>query len=104
MTAAWVRSEPDNEEFLSPLVPKGRQGRWFVYEGELRLNPADDVTLYAFKVLPEGTGQVWLSEHGQTPYFPERAGHFRYNPHYKPVPWLWSQVFYQIFPRTFLRR
>ena len=101
VTAAWVRSEPDNEEFLSPLAPKGRQGRWFVYEGELRLNPADDVTLYAFKVLPEGTGQVWLSEHGQTPYFPERAGHFRYNPHYEPVPWLWSQVFYQIFPERF---
>ncbi len=105
VTAAWVRSEPDNEEFLSPLLPKGRKGRWFIYQGELRLNPADTVTRYAFKVLPEASahqpGQVWLSELGQTPYFPERAGHFRFNPGYKPVPWLWSQVFYQIFPERF---
>ena len=99
--AAWVRSEPDNEEFLSPLVPKGRKGCWFLYEGELRLNPADEVTRYAFKVLPENAGQVWLSELGQTPYFPERARHFRFSPNYEPVPWLWSQVFYQIFPERF---
>lgn len=100
-TAAWVRSEPDNEEFLGPLTLRGRAGRWFVYEGELRLNPAAEVTVYAFKVLPEGAGQVWLSELAQTPYFPERAGHFRVNPTYAPVPWLWSQVFYQIFPERF---
>ncbi len=101
VTAAWVRSEPDNEEFLSPLTPKDQEGCWFMYEGTLRLNPADDVTRYAFKVIPEGAGQLWLSEYGQTPYFPERAGHFRFNPSYKPVPWLWSQVFYQIFPERF---
>ena len=105
VTAAWVRSEPDNEELLSPLVPKGQKGRWFIYEGELRLNPADEVTRYAFKVLEnaahQNVRQVWLSELGQTPYFPERAGHFRFNPDYEPVPWLWSQVFYQIFPERF---
>ncbi len=101
LAAAWVRSEPDNEEFLSQLTAKGREGRWFLYEGELRLNPADEVTRYAFKVLPEGRAQLWLSELGQTPYFPERAGHFRYNPTYEPVPWLWSQVLYQIFPERF---
>ena len=72
VTAAWVRSEPDNEEFLSPLTLRGRAGRWYDYEGELRLNPAAEVTVYAFKVLPEGAGQVWLSELGGTPYFPER--------------------------------
>ena len=101
VAAAWVRSEPDNEEFLGPLTARGRQGRWFIYEGELRLNPADEVTRYAFKVLPEGAAQVWLSELGRTAYFPERSGHFRYNPTYTPVPWLWSQVFYQIFPERF---
>ncbi|CAA9580437.1 MAG: GH13_21 / GH13_20 / GH13 / GH13_36 / GH13_ 16 / GH13_23 / GH13_31 / GH13_40 / GH13_2 / GH13 _17 / GH13_29 / GH13_30 / GH13_4 / GH13_1 / GH13 _35 / GH13_19 / GH13_37 [uncultured Truepera sp.] len=101
VTAAWVRSEPDNEEFLSPLTLRGHAGRRYVYEGELRVNPAAEVTVYAFKVLPEGAGQVWLSELGQTPYFPERAGHFRINPSYEPVPWLWSQVFYQIFPERF---
>jgi alpha-glucosidase len=101
VTAAWVRSEPDNEEFLSPLAARGRQGRWFIYEGELHLNPADEVTRYAFKALPEGAAQVWLSELGQTSYFPERSGHFRYNPRYESVPWLWAQIFYQIFPERF---
>ena len=101
VAAAWVRSEPDNDEVLSPLEPRGRAGRHYVYEGPLRLNPAADTTLYAFKVVPNGGPQRWLSEYGVTPCFPERAGHFRYNPSYAPARWVWSQVFYQIFPERF---
>jgi alpha-glucosidase len=45
--------------------------------------------------------QYWLSETGITPYFPERDVHFRYVPDYKSASWVWSQVFYQIFPERF---
>jgi len=100
LQGAWVRSEPDNEEVLSPLTACGTRGRWRLLEGELRLNPAEDTTHYAFKVLSGGQ-QWWLSERGLTPYFPERAGHFHYNPRYEPARWVWSQVFYQIFPERF---
>ena len=98
--AIWVRSEPDNEEFLSPLRQTSREGRWNVWEGPLRLNPSADVTFYAFKMIVNGR-QWWLSGGGMTPYFPERDVHFRFNPTYEPARWVWSGVFYQIFPERF---
>ena len=98
--AAWVRSEPDNEEFLSPLTFQKLEGAWALYEGELRLNPAEAVTRYAFKFLIDGR-QYWLAQGGVSPYFPERDVHFRLNPSYNPARWVWSQVFYQIFPERF---
>ncbi len=100
LTAAWVRSEPDNEEHLSPLRPLSPEGRWTLWEGRLRLNPAAEVTLYAFKMIVNGR-QWWLSGGGLTPYFPERDVHFRFVPTYEPARWVWSQVFYQIFPERF---
>ena len=96
----WIRSEPDNEQFLSPLRKVKTSGAWTVYQGVLRLNPAEEVTLYAFKLLVDGR-QYWLSEAGVTPYFPERDLHFHLNPRYEPARWVWSQVFYQIFPERF---
>ncbi len=97
---AWLRSEPDNEQFLSPLRKTKTTPTWTTYEGLLKLNPAEEVTLYAFKLLVGGL-QYWLSEAGVTPYFPERDLHFRLNPTYEPARWVWSQVFYQIFPERF---
>ncbi len=97
---AWVRSEPDNEEFLSPLTRQKIEGAWAFYEGELRLNRAEEVTLYAFKFLVDGY-QHWLAQGGVSPYFPERDVHFRLNPSYEPARWVWSSVFYQIFPERF---
>lgn len=99
-TAVYARSEPDNEEVLSRLEPAGTCGRWRVWTGPLHLNPADPVTRYAFKVVLEDA-QLWVSEAGVTPYFPERDLHFRWNPAYTPARWVWSAVFYQIFPERF---
>ena len=71
-----------------------------MWEGPLRLNPSAEVTLYAFKLIVNGR-QWWLSGGGVTPYFPERDVHFRFNPTYEPARWVWSSVFYQIFPERF---
>ena len=98
--AVWARSEPNNEPFLSPLTQVSSSDAWTYYRGALRLNPSDPVTLYAFKLLVEGR-QVWVSEAGLSPYFPERDLHFRLNPGYEPAYWVRSQVFYQIFPERF---
>lgn len=100
LEAAWIRSEPDNEQFLSPMKEVSTDNIWTTYRGILRLDLSSDVTLYAFKLLAGGR-QAWLSEAGVTPYFPERDLHFRLNPTYQSASWVWSQVFYQIFPERF---
>jgi alpha-glucosidase len=98
--AAWVRTEPDNEQFLSPMKHVTSEDGWQLWEGVPKLETSDDVTLYAFKFITGGV-QHWLSEHGLTPHFPERDIHFRYVPSYQAASWVWSQVFYQIFPERF---
>lgn len=98
---AWVRTEPDNEQFLSPLEVVGSDASWLFWQGVLRLNTAEDVTLYCFKLELNGR-QFWLDGTLELKrFFPERQLHFRVNPHYLPVRWIWSQVFYQIFPDRF---
>jgi alpha-glucosidase len=96
----WVRSEPDNEEVLSPLSPACEDALSVTWRGELVLNPASDVTVYCFKLLVAGT-QLWIDALGSAPYLPQRATHFRINPYDQPPPWVCSQVFYQIFPDRF---
>jgi alpha-glucosidase len=98
--AAWLRTEPDNEQFLSEMKLHTTEDGWHIWEGTLKLDSSHDVTLYAFKFLVNGV-QAWLSEVGITPYFPERNLHFRYVPGYQSSSWVWSQVFYQIFPDRF---
>jgi alpha-glucosidase len=97
--AAWVRSEPDNEQVLTPLT-RTPAGAWDIWEGPLALDTSGPVTRYAFRMLSGGR-QIWLSGAGLTQYFPERDHHFRLNPTYERVPWLTRQVFYQIFPERF---
>ena len=98
--AAWTRSEPDNEAAYGEMRRVETDDHWQMWRGGLHLNEAEDVTLYAFKILTGGR-QIWLSEAGVTPYFPERDVHYHLNPHYEPARWVWSQVFYQIFPERF---
>ena len=100
VSQAWVRSEPDNEEVLSPLTPVFEDALSITWHGELRLNTAEDVTIYCFKLLVNGV-QLWQGASGAAPYLPERSRHFRLNPHYRPASWVWSQVFYQLFPERF---
>jgi len=97
---AWVRSEPDNDEVLSPLAPVAEDALSVTWRGDLRLNPAEEVTVYCFKLLVDGV-QLWLDARGTAPYLPERSRHFHLNPHYQPASWVWSQVFYQLFPERF---
>jgi alpha-glucosidase len=96
----WVRTEPDNEQFLSPMKCVVTEDGWQLWEGVPKLETSEDVTLYAFKFITNGV-QHWLSERGITPHFPERDLHFRYVPSYQAASWVWSQVFYQIFPERF---
>ncbi len=104
-TEAWVRSEPDNEEVLGKLEPvsstsQAQNTGWNYWQGELKLNSAEDLTLYCFKIRFEAS-TIWLSALGIHKLFPDRAIHFHYNPRYQPASWVWSQVFYQIFPERF---
>ncbi len=98
--AAWIRTEPDNEQFYSEMRLERKEDGWQIWQGTLKVDTTHDVTLYAFKFLSNGV-QSWLSENGITPYFPERDLHFRYVPSYQAASWVWSQVFYQIFPDRF---
>ncbi len=100
LESAFVRSEPDNEEFLSPMQFVSKDNTWQIWQGVLKLDTAHEVTLYTFKFLTNQT-QYWLSETGLSPYFPERDTHYCYNPYYQAAKWVWSQVFYQIFPERF---
>lgn len=100
LEAAWVRSEPDNEQHLSPMVRLREDARFVYYRGLIRLNPAAPVTLYTFKLILDGR-QQWLTDLGLSPYFPEREQHYRLNPSYQPARWVHAQVFYQIFPDRF---
>lgn len=100
-TKVWARSEPDNEEHLSELKEVSRDARGSRWEGLLRLNPSEQVTRYAFKMIVDGR-QYWLDGTGKVKrFFPERDLHFHFNPVYEPARWVWSQVFYQIFPDRF---
>lgn len=97
---AFLRTEPDNEERLTPLEEHARRDGFAWWGAVLEPDPASSATLYAFKfVLPDR--QVWLSERGLEPALPERAAHFRWVPGYRPAEWVWRQVFYQIFVDRF---
>jgi alpha-glucosidase len=100
LESAYIRSEPDNEEYLSPMQLVSKDKHWQIWQGILKLDIAQEMTLYCFKFLLSKT-QYWLSEMGLSHYFPERDTHYRYNPHYQAAKWVWSQIFYQIFPERF---
>jgi alpha-glucosidase len=97
---AWLRTEPDNEEILTPMTRVSENERWQLWEGVPKLNTAEATTLYCFKFLTQGR-QFWLDGVGLHPYFPERSHHFRLVPSYEPATWVKAQVFYQIFPERF---
>lgn len=96
----FLRLEPDNEEQLVPLRLSEGSGTWRVYEAPLTPNPADPLTVYAFKVLwPDH--QCWLDAGGQSPRLPLRERFFRWHFGESPPGWVPDQVFYQIFPERF---
>lgn len=103
-TAVFLRLEPNNEERLVPMEQVAGPGTeatpWAIYEAALIPNPADALTVYAFKVLwPDR--QVWLDAAGQGPRLPLRERFFRWRFGEAPPDWVPDQVFYQIFPERF---
>ncbi len=96
----WLRIEPDNEERLLPMRRLADFGPWRVYEAGLIPNPADALTVYAFKALWTDR-QGWLDAAGQSPRMPLRERFFRWRFGEAPPDWVPDQVFYQIFPERF---
>lgn len=99
-TGVFLRLEPDNEEWLVTMARCQDSGPWRVYEADLTPNPADALTVYAFKALwPDR--QVWLDAAGQSPRLPLRERFFRWHFGESLPDWVPDQVFYQIFPERF---
>lgn len=96
----FLRLEPNNEEWLVPMERRRDSGPWRVYEAALAPNPADPLTVYAFKALWPNR-QVWLDAAGQSPRLPLRERFFRWRFGESPPDWVPDQVFYQIFPERF---
>ena len=96
----FVRTEPDNEEALTEMEVVELRANEAIWQAEITYLAAE-INLYAFKFIVDGL-QYWLDASGQVKnYPPERDIHFRFYPGYKPAKWVWSQVFYQIFPDRF---
>ena len=98
--AVHVRSEPDNEELLTPMTLLGAAGAWRTWQAWLPLVTHRSATRYAFRCLVGGE-QRWLSQSGLHPYPPPLAVHFRHVHGYVPPRWVWHQVVYQVFPDRF---
>ncbi|WP_295456930.1 maltodextrin glucosidase [uncultured Thiodictyon sp.] len=99
-TGVFLRLEPDNEERLVPMQLIAQRGRFQVYQADLIPDPADPLTVYAFKLL-WADRQRWLDAAGASPRMPLQERFFRVNTENKPPDWVPDQVFYQIFPERF---
>lgn len=99
-TTVYLRTEPDNEEFLCTMSPVRAEGSWTWYQVETAWVAHQDLTLYAFKLVwPERS--CWVSATGMSTAVPPLSDAFRVSRHH-PVPgWIPAQVFYQIFPDRF---
>lgn len=96
----YLRSQPDNEEQLITMRYVGRQGQLHRWQAWLPWDHGNALTLYAFKVLVDGT-QHWLAADGLHEHLPPESLHFRLNRQHQPPDWVREQVFYQIFPDRF---
>jgi len=101
----FVRTLPDNEELLTPMLADGTEGqggalqRW---RADVAWDGGNALTLYAF-VVAGAHGHRWLAADGEHALVPPEAVHFRVHPHAQPPAWVREQVFYQVFPDRFAR-
>jgi alpha-glucosidase len=100
--SAWVRTEPDHEERLTPLeLAAGPDARgWLEWCAAVDLAPHGPLTRYAFRFVFDDA-QAWLTAAGLHPGDPDPLDHFRHVDGYRPAAWVWDQVVYQIFPDRF---
>lgn len=98
--AVWVRSEPDNEETLTPMSVQHLQGDWFRYQAVIPFETSYFQTRYLFKLV-WADRLLWCSALGLSNAMPENNHQFRYVPGGQVPEWVAQQVFYQIFPDRF---
>lgn len=98
--AVYVRSEPDNEEFLTEMQPVGKVGELKLWQATFTPNKDRDVTHYVFKLVRQEQ-QFWLDGRGVQKRVPPKEFHFKVNVKNQPPEWVQQQVFYQIFPDRF---
>ncbi|CAE6893339.1 Belongs to the glycosyl hydrolase 13 family [Vibrio sp. B1FLJ16] len=98
--AVYVRSEPDNEEFLTEMQPVGTVGELKLWQATFKPNKDRDVTHYVFKLVRQEQ-QFWLDGLGVQKRVPPKEFHFKVNVKNQPPEWVQQQVFYQIFPDRF---
>jgi alpha-glucosidase len=98
--AVCVRSEPDNEEYLTEMLPIGIAGELKLWQATFAPNKDRDVTHYVFKLVM-GDEQFWLDGRGVQNRVPPKEFHFKVNIKDQPPEWVQKQVFYQIFPDRF---
>lgn len=96
----WVRSEPDNEETLTPMSLQGYQGEWASYKVVIPFETGHFQTRYLFKLVWSDR-LLWCSALGLSTAMPENNHQFRYVPAGQVPGWVAEQVFYQIFPDRF---
>jgi alpha-glucosidase len=95
---AFLRTCPDGEEALAPLVPGPALGPARFWEAELEV--AEPVVHYRFTL--EAADGVWFyGAGGASADEPLDAADFRVLADAAPPAWLAGAVFYQIFPDRF---
>ena len=96
----YVRSEPDNEEYLTEMHPAGTSGELKLWKATFAPNKDRDVTHYVFKLVV-GEQQFWLDGRDVQSRIPPKEFHFKLNVNNQPPTWVQQQIFYQIFPDRF---
>ncbi|MCM2678671.1 maltodextrin glucosidase [Echinimonas agarilytica] len=100
LTSVLLRTEPDNEEALTPMVLELDDGRWQWWSASVSISTHDIQFMYSFKILSH-TQQFWLDAAGVTKRAPLRHRQFRWLTSNVPPDWIPHQVFYQVFPDRF---
>lgn len=99
---AFVRTEPDHEERLTPLLAEGAPDArgWTGWHAEVAVATHDPLTRYAFRFV-FADHQAWLAADGLHPGEPDPTVHFRHAAGHVAADWVWDSVFYQVFPDRF---
>ncbi len=98
--SVYLRTEPDNEEFLCAMKPVRSESGWVWYQAETAWAPHTDLTLYAFKLVwPERS--CWVSASGLSTAMPPLTDVYRISRYHTVPEWVSAQVFYQVFPDRF---
>jgi alpha-glucosidase len=101
----FVRSLPDNEAVLTPMVQQGNDGPLRRWHAHIAWDTGNALTRYAFVVARDEAngGHLWLGADGTHALVPPEAMHFSVHSTERPPAWVSAQVFYQIFPDRFSR-